>query len=95
MHLAFGKFASCRRHTPLIPKIHAQPCAFLATDYMLLVRLANTLDDKLRRRCLPIHPSYIVRLFVGSDITTFLLQGCGGGLTAIGGSIGNVGDKVR
>ncbi|KAJ7144545.1 RTA1 like protein-domain-containing protein [Mycena epipterygia] len=70
------------------------PCAFLATDYILLVRLANTLDEKLRRRCLPIRPTIIVKLFVGSDITTFCLQGCGGGLTAIGGSLANVGAKI-
>ncbi|KAJ6540411.1 RTA1 like protein-domain-containing protein [Mycena capillaripes] len=70
------------------------PCAFLATDYMLLVRLAYTLDDKARRRCLAIRPTRIVKLFVGSDITTFLLQGCGGGLTAIGGSLANVGAKI-
>ncbi|KAJ7511903.1 RTA1 like protein-domain-containing protein [Mycena galericulata] len=70
------------------------PCAFLATDYMLLVRLANTLDQIVRRRCLPIRTTYIVRLFVGSDITTFILQGCGGGLTAIGGSLANVGATI-
>ncbi|KAJ6596360.1 RTA1 like protein-domain-containing protein [Mycena vulgaris] len=70
------------------------PCAFLATDYMLLVRLSSTLDETTRRRCLPIRPTRIVKLFVGSDITTFVLQGCGGGLTAIGGSIANVGDKI-
>ncbi|KAJ7767903.1 hypothetical protein DFH07DRAFT_311753 [Mycena maculata] len=66
------------------------PCAFLATDYILLVGLAYTLDEKVRRRCLPIRPRYIVRLFVGSDISTFLLQGCGGGLTAIGASVGGI-----
>ncbi|KAJ7495222.1 RTA1 like protein-domain-containing protein [Mycena latifolia] len=70
------------------------PCAFLATDYMLLVRLADTFDEQLRRRCLPISTTHIVKLFVGSDITTFILQGCGGGLTAIGGSIANVGAKI-
>ncbi|KAJ7027121.1 RTA1 like protein-domain-containing protein [Mycena alexandri] len=70
------------------------PCAFLATDYMLLVRLAYTVDEQARQRCLPIRPTLIVRLFVGSDITTFILQGCGGGLTAIGGSVGNVGTKI-
>ncbi|KAJ7736475.1 RTA1 like protein-domain-containing protein [Mycena metata] len=70
------------------------PCAFLATDYMLLVRLAYTVDEQARRRCLPIRPTLIVRLFVGSDITTFILQGCGGALTAIGGSVANVGEKI-
>ncbi|KAJ7775943.1 hypothetical protein DFH07DRAFT_731967 [Mycena maculata] len=78
----------------LIPIPNDQPCAFLATDYILLVRLAYTLNEKVRRRCLPIRPRYIVRLFVGSDISTFLLQRWGGGLTAIGGSVGNIGDKI-
>ncbi|KAJ6473348.1 RTA1 like protein-domain-containing protein [Mycena vitilis] len=70
------------------------PCAFLATDYMLLVKLAYTLDEKARKRCLAIRPTLIVKLFVGSDITTFVLQGAGGGLTSIGGSLANVGDKI-
>ena len=61
---------------------------------MLLVRLARTLDEKARRRCLPLRPTRIVKLFVGSDIITFLLQGCGGGLTVLGGSIANAGLKV-
>ncbi|KAJ7192931.1 RTA-like protein [Mycena pura] len=70
------------------------PCAFLATDYMLLVRLAATLDHKVRARVLPLHPARIVAIFVGSDITTFILQGLGGGMTTIGPATVGIGEKI-
>ncbi|KAJ7171522.1 RTA1 like protein-domain-containing protein [Mycena filopes] len=70
------------------------PCAFLAANYILLVRLAHTLDAEARARCLPLRSALVVRLFVGSDVTTFVLQGCGGGLTAIGGTLADVGAKI-
>jgi hypothetical protein len=50
------------------------PCAFLAADYIVLGRLA----DAIAPNHLLIRRSRLVKLFVGSDITTFLLQGAGG-----------------
>ncbi|KAJ7500450.1 RTA1 like protein-domain-containing protein [Mycena galericulata] len=56
------------------------PCAFLATDYMLLARLASTFDTEVSERCLLIRPSRLAKLFVCSDVITFFLQAAGGGL---------------
>ncbi|KAJ7662282.1 RTA-like protein [Mycena rosella] len=58
------------------------PCAFLATDYMLLARLVATFNAEISQTCLLIRPSLIVRIFVASDGTTFLLQATGGGLSS-------------
>lgn len=55
------------------------PCLFLAQDYMLLPRLARWLDAEAS---LFLRPSRIVKIFVWSDVLTFLLQAGGGGLTA-------------
>ncbi|KAM0752977.1 RTA1-domain-containing protein [Meredithblackwellia eburnea MCA 4105] len=57
------------------------PCAFLAMDYVLLNRLALTVGTDVARKCLLIPARIIVRLFVYSDISTFLLQATGGSLT--------------
>ncbi|KAJ7431606.1 RTA1 like protein-domain-containing protein [Mycena latifolia] len=54
------------------------PCAFLATDYMLLARLTSTFDEDVQR-CMVIRPSRIVVMFVVSDVITFILQAAGGG----------------
>ncbi|KAJ7218854.1 RTA1 like protein-domain-containing protein, partial [Mycena rebaudengoi] len=56
------------------------PCAFLAIDYMLLSRLAATLDEVVARRCLLVRSNWIVKIFVWSDVGTFLLQATGGSL---------------
>ncbi|KAJ7044062.1 RTA1 like protein-domain-containing protein [Mycena alexandri] len=58
------------------------PCFFLATDYMLLSHLAASFDEGLHKRCLLIRHSLIVKIFVWSDVSTFLLQSSGGGLTS-------------
>ncbi|KAF8176608.1 RTA1 like protein-domain-containing protein [Mycena galopus ATCC 62051] len=58
------------------------PCLFLATNYMLLSHLAQSFDEEVAERCLPIRRSRITKIFVWSDVTTFLLQSGGGGLTA-------------
>ncbi|KAJ6559245.1 RTA1 like protein-domain-containing protein [Mycena vulgaris] len=71
------------------------PCAFLATDYMLLARLAATFDAEVSDRCLLIRSSRIVKLFVWSDVTTFFLQSSGGGLTATRNvNLTNLGNKI-
>ncbi|KAJ7144110.1 RTA1 like protein-domain-containing protein [Mycena epipterygia] len=72
------------------------PCLFLATDYVLLARLVATFDDEVADRCLLIRSSRIVKLFVWSDVTTFLLQSSGGSLTANknNASLANLGNKI-
>ena len=67
------------------------PCAFLAQDYMLLPRLANWLAAP---ELLLLKPSIIVRVFVISDVSTFLIQAAGGGMSAMSGSMAKAGDKV-
>ncbi|WVR05980.1 hypothetical protein IAU60_003008 [Kwoniella sp. DSM 27419] len=56
------------------------PCLFLAADYILLGHLVTYLDAAEHLR--PLKPRLISRLFVASDIVTFLIQGAGGGLAA-------------
>ncbi|KAJ7072880.1 RTA-like protein, partial [Mycena amicta] len=63
----------------LIPLI--QPCLFLATDYAILSHLTATFDTAVTQRCLLIRPTHIVKIFVWSDVLTFLLQAAGGSLT--------------
>ncbi|KAJ6563556.1 RTA1 like protein-domain-containing protein [Mycena sp. CBHHK59/15] len=59
-----------------------QPCTYLATDYMLLARLAGTFDKDVAQQCLLVPASRIVKFFVLSDALTFLLQAAGGGLSS-------------
>jgi hypothetical protein len=47
---------------------------------MLLSRLAATLDEVVARRCLLVRSNWIVKIFVWSDVGTFLLQATGGSL---------------
>ncbi|CAK5265173.1 unnamed protein product [Mycena citricolor] len=81
VHLAFGmgyiEHPSSRLLTNAL-----QPCLFLATDYMILSRLAATFSPDVVSRCLAIRPTRVVRIFVWSDVLTFFLQSSGGGLTA-------------
>ncbi|KAK6992204.1 RTA1 like protein-domain-containing protein [Favolaschia claudopus] len=71
------------------------PCLFLATDYMLLSRLAATFDEKVANECLLIRRSLIVKIFVWSDVSTFLLQASGGGLSSqTDRNIVNIGNKL-
>ncbi|KAJ7253277.1 RTA-like protein, partial [Mycena rebaudengoi] len=70
------------------------PCAFLAIDYMLLSRLAATFDQDVANRCLLIRPSRIVRIFVWSDVATFVLQ-AGGALAASTNTVlPNIGQRL-
>ncbi|KAF8147932.1 RTA1 like protein-domain-containing protein [Mycena galopus ATCC 62051] len=72
------------------------PCLFLATNYMLLSHLAQSFDEEVAERCLPIRRSRITKIFVWSDVTTFLVQSGGGGLTAMRNniSLAKLGTKV-
>ncbi|KAI0080969.1 RTA1-domain-containing protein [Panus rudis PR-1116 ss-1] len=54
------------------------PCGFIAANYVLLGRLSRWLKGSDH---LWIRPTRIAVIFVASDITTFLIQGTGGGLT--------------
>ncbi|KIY49274.1 RTA1-domain-containing protein [Fistulina hepatica ATCC 64428] len=54
------------------------PCAFIAADYVLLSRLSRFLQCE---RHVIVNPRRITRIFVCSDITTFLIQAAGGGLS--------------
>ena len=55
-----------------------QPCAFIAADYILLGRLARYLRAGQH---LLIPPTKIMIVFLMSDITTFLIQAAGGGVS--------------
>ncbi|PPQ91612.1 hypothetical protein CVT25_012793 [Psilocybe cyanescens] len=55
------------------------PCAFIAADYVLLGRLAKHLDAD---RHLLVTSRRITIVFVGSDVTTFLIQAAGGAMSA-------------
>ncbi|VDB85404.1 unnamed protein product [Peniophora sp. CBMAI 1063] len=54
------------------------PCAFIAADYILLGRLARHL--RVGQHLL-IPPAKIMIVFLMSDITTFLIQAAGGGVS--------------
>ncbi|KAJ7349792.1 RTA1 like protein-domain-containing protein [Mycena albidolilacea] len=71
------------------------PCLYLATDYMLLSNLAKSFDDDVANRCLLIRHSRITKIFVWSDVFTFLLQSGGGGLTAMDNvKLANLGSTI-
>ena len=77
--------------------IIATPSAFLAFNYMLYGRLITAIDpqfgsdkshsrmEKSRYSCIP--PRIVGRIFILSDITTFLIQ------VAAGGMLGGAGNK--
>ncbi|KAF7358276.1 hypothetical protein MVEN_00876700 [Mycena venus] len=68
------------------------PCLFVATDYMLLSHLARSFDEEVSDRCLLIRDSRITKIFVWSDVITFLLQaGLQAGKNA---SVANLGNKI-
>ncbi|GAA6062003.1 hypothetical protein JCM10212_006078 [Sporobolomyces blumeae] len=66
------------------------PCAFLATNYVLLSRLAAALGAEA---ALFIRAKRIVKIFVWADVVTFLLQATGGGLSA-NASSADLGHKI-
>ncbi|GAA5852122.1 hypothetical protein JCM3766R1_007108 [Sporobolomyces carnicolor] len=66
------------------------PCAFLATNYMVLTRLAHALNAE---SALFIKASRVVKIFVWADVATFFLQAAGGGLSASASSA-DLGHKI-
>jgi len=59
---------------------------------MILPRLATWLDAE---DCLFLKSRRVVRIFVWSDVVTFLLQMSGSGMTAVQSNIANIGHYVR
>lgn len=59
------------------------PCAFLAADYLLLGRLAHFLGTE---KHLIVAPRRITKIFLFSDLATFLIQGSGSGLMVMDSS---------
>ncbi|KAJ7636471.1 RTA1 like protein-domain-containing protein [Roridomyces roridus] len=71
------------------------PCTFLAKDYVLFARLASTFDANLISGTLLIRPAWIVRIFVWSDVITFLVQTTGGSMsTSHNVNTGHLGTKI-
>ncbi|KAH7337988.1 RTA1 like protein-domain-containing protein [Rhizoctonia solani] len=66
------------------------PCAFIATVYMLLGRLALHLDAD---EFLLVKARIITKIFVTSDVVTLLIQASGGGMSAMQ-SLSNLGKKI-
>jgi len=54
------------------------PCAFIAADYVLLGRLARYLKCEQH---LLVAPNRITKIFVASDVITFLIQAAGGSIS--------------
>jgi len=69
------------------------PCAFIAAEYILLGRLAVYLKEENQ---LAVSPRRITPLFIASDITTFLIQAAGGGVSAAATTeqTGQVGSRI-
>ncbi|ELU45386.1 putative RTA1-like protein [Rhizoctonia solani AG-1 IA] len=65
----------------------AQPCAFLAADYILLGRLVTHLNAG---QYLFIRPDRVMKIFLASDVFSFAVQACGGGMSTT-----NDPDKLR
>ncbi|KAF9041202.1 RTA1-like protein [Panaeolus papilionaceus] len=67
------------------------PCAFIATTYMLLGRMALSLNSE---RHLLIRRQWITKIFVTSDVVTFLIQAVGGSLPAIDDGLLDLGHSI-
>lgn len=64
---------------------------------MALGRLSLYLGSDVTSRCLLLRANLIAKLYVASDIITFLIQAAGGAMTASGQnnpSMGEIGEKV-
>ncbi|GAA5821316.1 hypothetical protein JCM11251_004567 [Rhodosporidiobolus azoricus] len=70
------------------------PCAFLATNYVLLKHLAVSMGEDVVKNCLFLPIRFIVKFFVWVDVITFLIQAAGGGASAGGGKIAEVGPHI-
>lgn len=65
-----------------VAQANLKPCAFIAVDYVLLQKLADSLGEEAAKDCLYLRSSLIVKLFVWSDFITFNVQADGAGLEA-------------
>lgn len=74
--------------------VSRQPCLFLAADYVILHELALSLGDGVSSTCLFLPARRVVRLFIWSDVTTFLIQAAGGGMSAMK-ALATTGQRVR
>lgn len=73
-----------------------QPCLFYIVTYVLFSRLVSTFDSEVSQRCLPVHPSRITPIFVGTTLLFAVGEAVGVALTAVSGStVQNIGNKVR
>ncbi|KZV81920.1 RTA1-like protein [Exidia glandulosa HHB12029] len=94
--LRFGLHSQPRSHGLYIAEylfVVLSPCAFIAAEYVLLGRLAHFLRaDEL----LLIRPQRITKVFVLSDLSTFLVQATGGAISASANSVksNKVGSRV-
>lgn len=66
------------------------PCAFIAQDYYVLPHMASWLETN---DCLYLRPAWIGRIFLTSDVITFLVQLGGSGMAA-SQSLAATGEKV-
>lgn len=66
------------------------PCAFIAQDYYVLPQMAEWVDAS---DCLFLKPRLIGRIFLTSDVITFLLQLAGSAMAAAV-DLATIGDKV-
>ncbi|KAK6987677.1 RTA1 like protein-domain-containing protein [Favolaschia claudopus] len=57
------------------------PCLFLAIDYVILGRLTSVFGPEVSKQCMLIAPTRIAKIFVWSDVGTFLIQAIGGSMT--------------
>ncbi|KAJ7833873.1 RTA-like protein [Mycena olivaceomarginata] len=71
------------------------PCLFYIVTYVLFSRLVSTFDREVAQRCLPVHPSRITPIFVGTTLLFVVGEAVGVALTAVSGStVQNIGNKV-
>ncbi|KZV97419.1 RTA1-domain-containing protein [Exidia glandulosa HHB12029] len=67
------------------------PCAFIAVDYMLLGRIARFLGTE---KHMIVMPSRITKIFIFSDVATFMIQATGSSLTIINTSNVKLGSNI-
>ncbi|KAJ1549240.1 hypothetical protein HK405_007230 [Cladochytrium tenue] len=66
------------------------PVLVAATQYIVLEKIMEHVDPKLA----PIRPSLVAKVFVGSDIVSFVVQGGGSGLMVGSASMASTGTNV-
>lgn len=107
MHFGYNA-TSIPIYTVTTLAILLSPCAFIAQDYYVLPKMAEYLEkalqadtttrystgrDNISGDCLFLKPRLIGRIFLTSDVITFLLQLGGSGMAA-SADLAQTGDKV-